>query len=59
MSLLNESLYGLKSEQNVLRITLGFGNTERTIIKHNVASILSNDTYYLSHSFLINLGYEL
>ena len=44
---------------NVFRITLGFGNTERTISKHNAASILSNDAYYLSHSFLINLGYEL
>ena len=44
---------------NVFRITLGFGNSERTIIKHNAASILSNDAYYLSHSFLINLGYEL
>ena len=44
---------------NVFRITLGFGNSERTIIKHNATSILSNDAYYLSHSFLINLGYEL
>lgn len=44
---------------NVFRITIGLGKSERIIIKHNAASILSNDAYYLSHSFLINLGYEL